>query len=202
MAMATGVSLTLALAVGIYLIAIGGWPIAIIGIASLICAVAYTGGPMPLAYVGLGDLFVLLFFGFAAVMGTVWVQLGRAPADAWVASASIGCLATAILVVNNLRDRRTDAEANKRTLAVRWGSTAARWEYTLLVLGAHAMVVVAVLVQVAQPGWLLSLLMLPLAVQEIRAIWRTDGAALNPHLGRTARLELGFALLLGIGALL
>jgi 1,4-dihydroxy-2-naphthoate octaprenyltransferase len=202
MALATGLSLGLAFCVGMYLIALGGWPILAIGLASLLCAVAYTGGPMPLAYVGLGDLFVLLFFGLAAVVGTYWVQASQAPVQVWVAGLAMGLLATAILVVNNLRDRHTDAAADKRTLAVRLGPAAARWEFTLLQIGAFASIGGLVLLGQAGPGWMLSWLALPLAIQEIRAIWITDGPALNPHLGRAARVELIFGLLLGAGALI
>jgi 1,4-dihydroxy-2-naphthoate octaprenyltransferase len=202
MAWAAGLSLTAALVLGLYLIAIGGWPILAIGVASLICAVAYTGGPMPLAYLGLGDLFVLLFFGLAAVVGTYWVQLQAAPAHVWGAGACIGLLATAILVVNNLRDRHTDVQASKRTLAVRLGPTAARWEFTLLQLGAFFGVGALVATEQVGPGWMLSWLAIPLALIEIRAIWTTDGSALNPHLGRAARVELVFGLLLAAGALI
>jgi 1,4-dihydroxy-2-naphthoate octaprenyltransferase len=202
MAWAAGLSLTAAFLLGLYLIAIGGWPILAIGVASLICAVAYTGGPMPLAYLGLGDLFVLLFFGLAAVVGTYWVQLQAAPAHVWGAGACIGLLATAILVVNNLRDRHTDVQASKRTLAVRLGPTAARWEFTLLQLGAFFGVGALVATEQVGPGWMLSWLAIPLALIEIRAIWTTDGPALNPHLGRAARVELVFGLLLAAGALI
>ena len=202
MAWATGVSLTLAFLVGVYLIMVGGWPILAIGLASLLCAVAYTGGPLPLAYVGLGDVFVFVFFGLAAVTGTYWVQAATVPAHVWVAGACMGVLATAILVVNNLRDRHTDAAANKRTLAVRLGATAARWEYTLLHISAYASVAALVLLGVRGGGWMLSWAALPLSVIEIRAIWRTDGPALNPHLGGAARVELAFGLLLSAGAMI
>jgi len=202
MAIGTAICLTLALGVGCYLIWVGGWPILAIGLCSLVCAVAYTGGPLPLAYVGLGDLFVLLFFGLAAVVGTYWVQAAAAPAHVWAAGTALGLLATAILVVNNLRDRHTDAHANKRTLAVRLGSTAARWEYTFLQAGAFAAVATVVALEMAGPGWMLSWLALPLAVRETRAIWTRDGPDLNPHLGGAARVELIFGLLLSAGALI
>jgi 1,4-dihydroxy-2-naphthoate octaprenyltransferase len=202
MAIATAISLGLAFAVGLYLIDVGGWPILAIGISSLVCAVAYTGGPLPLAYVGLGDLFVLLFFGLAAVVGTYWVQAAAAPAHVWMAGTSVGLLATAILVVNNLRDRFTDAKASKRTLAVRLGATAARWEYTLLQIGAFGGVAVGALLGWVGPGWMLAWLALPLAVWEAKGVWTKDGAALNPHLGGAARVELLFGLLLGAGAML
>ena len=202
MALASGLSLLLAFVVGLYLIHVGGWPILAIGIASLICAVAYTGGPMPLAYVGLGDLFVLIFFGLAAVVGTYWVQHLSAPLHIWIAGASLGLLATAILVVNNLRDRHTDKLAAKRTLAVRFGATAARWEYTLLQAGAFGAVGVLVLLESVSPWWMLSWLVIPLAIGENRAIWTKDGTDLNPHLGGAARVELLFGLLLSAGALI
>ena len=122
-----------AVVVGLYLVAVGGWPILVIGVVSLVCAVAYTGGPFPLAYHGLGDVFVFLFFGLVAVGGTYWVQALALAPDALVAGAGVGALSTAILVVNNLRDIETDARAGKRTLAVRIGRTATAAEYTLLV---------------------------------------------------------------------
>ena len=194
--------LLMAFAIGLYLISVGGWPIAAIGIASLICAIAYTGGPMPLAYVGLGDVFVLAFFGLAAVVGTTWVQTLSAPPAAWIAGLSVGLLATAILVVNNLRDRITDAQANKRTLAVRFGAKAARWEHTLTICIAYVAVAFGVLNELVPTSWLLVMLSLPIAFIEIRAVWKKDGTDLNPHLGGAARLEMVFALLVCIGCVL
>ena len=111
----------LALGVGVYLTTVAGPSIVVIGLASIACAVAYTGGPFPLGYNGLGDVFVMLFFGFVAVCGTAFVQAGHVPALAWWAAAPVGALATAILVVNNVRDQETDTRAGKRTLAVRFG---------------------------------------------------------------------------------
>ena len=181
MATATVISLLLALLVGLYLIAVGGWPIAVIGIVSLICAVAYTGGPFPLAYLGLGDIFVFAFFGLAAVVGTSFVQLLFVPPSAWFAGAAIGLLATAILVVNNLRDRETDAKANKRTLAVRFGARMARVEHMACFVLAYLLVTIAVFMQLAPPLWLLVWLSVPLAIIEVRA-GSKDGPALNEHL--------------------
>jgi len=117
------VTFALAVAVGVYLVAVGGWPVVAIGVASVAAGVAYTGGPWPLGYHGLGDVFVMLFFGQVAVCGTVFVQVGDVPALAWWLSLPVGAVATAILVVNNLRDRETDAKVGKRTLAVRFGRT-------------------------------------------------------------------------------
>ncbi|MCB9523245.1 MAG: 1,4-dihydroxy-2-naphthoate polyprenyltransferase [Myxococcales bacterium] len=186
---------------GVYLTWVGGWPILALGLASLAAAVAYTAGPFPLGYHGLGDLFVLLFFGFGATVGTAWVVGGAAPAAAWWAGAGVGALATAILVVNNLRDRAGDAKAGKRTLAVRFGPTFARAEYTALVAFAYA-VPVGLVAAGAPWGGLLPLASLPLAVKAVRALWITDGAALNPWLGATARLELLYGLLFSAGVLL
>jgi len=200
---ATVVVLLAALAVGVYLIGIGGAPIAAIGVASLICAIAYTGGPWPLAYVGLGDVFVFVFFGLAAVVGTTWVQTLTAPPAAWIGGAAMGSLATAILVVNNLRDRVTDAVANKRTLAVRFGANAARMEHQLTIVGPFALVTLAAVIGWT-PVWSAALvwLALPLAVREIRAVRQKDGPELNPHLAGAARLELVFGLLFGLGCFL
>jgi len=196
---ATGLVCALAAGAGAYLTWVAGWPALAIAAVSLVCAIAYTGGPYPLAYHGLGDLFVLIFFGFVAVAGTYFVQaLALSPA-VWFAAAPVGLLATAILVVNNLRDRHTDAAADKRTLAVRFGARAARVEYTALVALAFLSPAAAVALGLGGPGWLLSWLALPAAYHQVKAIWSTDGAALNPHLGATARLELLFGALLCVG---
>jgi len=139
---ATYLVLGLALVLGVYLVWVGGWPILVIGIASLVCAVAYTGGPFPLAYHGLGDLFVFLFFGLAAVGGTVWVQAFVFGPQVLLAGAGMGAMSTAILVVNNLRDLETDARAGKHTMAVRLGHDGTRFEILfLLVMGLGAPVV-------------------------------------------------------------
>ncbi len=199
----TAVTLILAFILGLYLIALGGPVIAAIGIVSLIAAVAYTGGPYPLAYVGLGDLFVFLFFGLAAVVGTTWVQTMTAPPAAWIGGASTGLLATAILVVNNLRDRTTDEVAGKRTLAVRFGPDFARAEHALLIVGAFVVVGAGAVAGLVPIAWCaLSLLCLPLAVHEIRCVRAKDGRDLNPHLAGAARLEVCFGLALVMGSLL
>ena len=191
----------LALLCGGVLTWIAGWEIFVLGLVSVASGLAYTGGPWPLAYVGLGDVFVLAFFGVAATAGTYYVQaLALSPASA-VAGVALGALATAILVVNNLRDRETDAQASKRTLVVRFGAAFGRWEYTVCVVGAFGLVGVWAVVQ-QQPGWWLAWLTAPLAARQLKAIWTTDGAALNPHLGATAALQLGFGLALGAGVCL
>ena len=189
-------TLVLAFLLGLYLIALGGPVIAVIGVVSLVAAVAYTGGPYPLAYVGLGDLFVFLF-GLAAVVGTTWVQTLSAPPAAWIGGAATGMLATAILVVNNLRDRTTDAVAGKRTLVVRFGPRFARVEHAFMILMPFLVVGAASIAGLVPMAWAgFSLLCLPLAIHEIRAVTTKDGRDLNPHLaGAALRACLAGALL-------
>ncbi len=192
-------ALTLAFISGLYLSYEAGWPLFVIGLVAVVCAVAYTGGPFPLAYHGLGDIFVMIFFGFVAVCGTVYAQMLRIPELAWWCSVTVGCLSTAILVVNNLRDRETDARAGKRTLAVRLGATGTRVEYLLLLSVAYVVPGVVVGMGLASRWVLLPWVTLPLAVVLVRRVWTRDGGALNPLLGETARLLLLVSLLLGVG---
>ncbi len=124
---------------GLTLLAYGGWPLLVVGVASIVCGIAYTGGPYPLAYHGLGDLFVFLFFGLVATGATAFVQTGELGAAAWVAGAAMGALAANILVANNYRDVETDAKAGKRTLLVRWGRGYGRRQFAV----AHAIAVTA-----------------------------------------------------------
>ncbi len=123
--------------IGVYLIFIGGWPILVLGVAAILSAIAYTGGPYPLGYHGFGDLFVFIFFGLAAVAGTYYVQLMVVTLPVWGMSVAMGLLTVAILVVNNLRDIESDRQSNKRTLAVRFGEHSARLEYVICFLGAY-----------------------------------------------------------------
>ena len=178
----------LALLVGVYLTWVAGPAIVVIGLLSIAAAVAYTGGPYPLGYNGLGDIAVFVFFGFVAVCGTAWVQAGAVPDLAWWAAVPVGALTTAILVVNNVRDIETDERAGKRTLAVRLGRPGAVAEYRYLLLAAYA--VPAALFATGGLGWpvLLPLLTAPLAVSLYRRVRDTTGRALNPSLGATARL--------------
>ncbi len=189
-----------AVAVGSYLVWIGGWPILVIGLLSLVCAVAYTGGPLPLAYHGLGDVFVFVFFGLVAVGGTYWVHTLTLPGDVLWAGVGMGALNTAILVVNNLRDLKTDARAGKRTLAVRIGQRGARLEYGFLLLVAALVPPLGMLRFEWGPSTLLALVALLLALGPIRAVWG-DGEAetLIPALGGTARVAGLYGLLLGVG---
>ncbi|MBA2777130.1 MAG: 1,4-dihydroxy-2-naphthoate polyprenyltransferase [Chloroflexia bacterium] len=141
--------LALAILTGLPLAMRGGWPILALGIVAIVCAVAYTAGPFPLAYLGMGEVFVMLFFGFAAVAGTAFVQTGELTALALATSIPIGALAVGILVVNNLRDIETDRAAGKRTVAVRLGERRTRWEYAAMLIVAGAAPVVFWIV-----GWL------------------------------------------------
>lgn len=210
------VSFGLAVLAGLYLVWIGGWVVVAIGIASVASGIAYTGGPFPLGYHGLGDVFVMLFFGFVAVCGTEYVQLvGVTPKYvelvsesatlrlptmlALLASVPVGALATAILVVNNLRDREGDARSGKRTLAVRLGATGARLEYLLLIVATYG-----IPVYLFYTGLVGSLVFVvfatsPFAATLLRAVWVRDGAALNDALTGTAKLLLVYGLLFAVG---
>lgn len=190
----------LASCVGLYLTAVAGWPVIAVGGLSMLAAFAYTGGPYPLGYHGLGDLAVFLFFGVVAVVGTDYVQTLRLSPAAFAASIPVGLLSTAVLVVNNLRDIDTDRAASKRTLAVRLGARGARAEYGLLVAGAYG-VAAALGLWGGRSGWVfLPYLSLPLALRLVRTVQTgTAGAALNPVLASTAQLGLVFSLLLALG---
>lgn len=187
-----------AMAVGVYLTLIAGWKVVALGLLAMACAVAYTGGPVPLGYHGLGDLLVLSFFGFAAVCGTTFVQIGRVPAEGLWAAVPVGALATAMLVVNNLRDRAGDAACGKRTIAVRLGARAARLEYALLIAVAYA-VPAGAAIALGKPLHALPVLAAPWGAALARAVWRRDGRALNPCLPATARLLLATSLLWAAG---
>ncbi|MDR7439794.1 MAG: 1,4-dihydroxy-2-naphthoate polyprenyltransferase [Armatimonadota bacterium] len=186
---------------GLYLVALRGWVLVLVGVACILAGLLYTAGPIPLGYRGLGDLLVFVFFGLVAVVGTDYVQTGVLRARPVAAAIPVGFLCTAILVVNNLRDLETDREAEKRTLAVRLGRTGTRVEYLLCLLGTFA-----------APGWMrafgwlgefywLPWLALPWAASLVHFVWTQEGAALNHALRGTARLHLLHAALLGAALL-
>lgn len=187
---------------GIYLIATAGWPVILIGLASILAGIAYTGGPFPLGYNGLGDLFVFIFFGLVAVGGTYFVQAETLTAQVLLSSAPVGLLATAILVVNNLRDIRTDRAAGKMTLAVRLGERGTRLEYAVLLAAAYLVPAVMVASGTAPAGVLLSWLTLVRAYRLVRFIFNEQGRPLNQALAGTGRLEIEFAVLFSIGLLI
>lgn len=186
---------------GLYLAWVGGWPIIVIGAASIAAGLAYTGGPWPFGYHGLGDIFVFVFFGLVAVCGTYYLHTGDVSGLSLSAGSAIGFLITAILVVNNLRDRATDARTGKRTLAVRLGDRATRLQYAALLAGAYA---IAVAMAVVASWWLLlPLLSLPLAMRVATPVVNgAEGRTLNLTLKGTARLTLAYGVLLAAGFLL
>jgi 1,4-dihydroxy-2-naphthoate octaprenyltransferase len=192
-------SFAAATAVGLYLTSIAGWPVLALGLLSIAAAYLYTGGPKPYGYLGLGDLAVFVFFGFGAVAGTYYVQALSVSRLALLASIPIGALATAILVVNNLRDIETDARAGKNTLAVRLGDGATRGYYLLLLAVAYFVPALLWWRGLAGPWALLPWLSLPLALQLARRMRHERGLALNGCLVRTARLEVVFGLLFALG---
>lgn len=187
---------------GLYLAWIGGWPILLAGVVCILAAVAYTYGPLPFGYFGLGDAATFIFFGLVAVVGTFYVQAHHAPPLAFIAAAPMGALVTAILVVNNLRDADTDRRAGKRTLAVLLGRRGVRIEYLLLLLVAYAVPFWLWLGHGFRPGVLLPLITLPLAFLQARAVWTVLGPALNRTLAGTARLAVWYALAFAAGILL
>lgn len=188
--------------VGLYLVAASGWPILVLGIAAILSGLAYTGGPWPLGYHGLGDVFVFLFFGFAAVVGTYYVQANTLGPSTLASAVPVGALATAILVVNNTRDVGTDRVAGKRTLAVRFGERVARAEFLALLAVAYAIPFVLWQTGTFTVWVLLPLVTLPVAIVVARRfVGAADGSAFNAALRDTARLHGMFGILFGVGLL-
>lgn len=187
---------------GIYLVWLGGWVFMVLGLAAIVSAIAYTGGPYPLGYHGLGDLFVFCFFGLVATTGTYYVQAGVVSSTAWWMSVAMGLLTVNILVVNNFRDIENDRRVGKRTLAVRFGETAAQTQYALQVLGAYAILVYLVLTGKISSWGLLPILTIPIAIYWMGYILRNKGATLNKALAGTGQLELFYACLFAVGVVL
>jgi 1,4-dihydroxy-2-naphthoate octaprenyltransferase len=203
MLVAIAAAMVVAGAAGLTLAALVSWWLVLIGIGAFIALLGYSGGPRPYASEGLGEVFVFIFFGLIATLGSSYVQHRMLPATAWVAAVATGVLAVAILVVNNLRDVPTDAIAGKRTLAVRLGENRTRQ----LFVGAIAIGVVLAVVGeplAAQSAWpLLAILAVPLAREPVNAVRGGGvGRALIPALGGTGKLELAVAVLLAAGLLL
>jgi len=195
--------LVITFVLGLYLVAIGGWPILLIGLVSILCAVIYTAGPFPLAYLGLGDVFVFFFFGIVAVTGTHFVQTLHWSRDALIPSIPIGAIATAILVVNNYRDIDTDREVGKRTLAVRMGRSASVTEFRLLLVAAYLIPIGQVFIGSGHVWLILPLASLPLAWKLQAIVVRsTDGTLLNNALGGTGKLLALYGSLYSIGIIL
>ncbi len=199
---ATYVTFGLAVACGIYLIAVAGWELLAVGAASILAGVLYTGGPRPYGYEGLGELFVFLFFGIVAVAGSYFVQVQELPWEAFVCAVPVGLLASAILVVNNVRDIDTDRRAGKRTLAVRLGRERTRNLYVAMLAGAFVIAPLPWPLGSMDAWLLLPWLALPLAVAVTRVVRsRVDGPSLNGALARTGMLQLVFCLLYSAGIL-
>lgn len=200
---ATWIAFAVAVACGVYLAAMAGIVIILIGILSIAAGVLYTGGPRPYGYAGLGEVFVFLFFGLVAVNGSYYVQLEELDALPLGLSIAVGFLTTAILVVNNVRDAETDRRAGKNTLAVRMGRDNAVVLFEVLVLGAFVVLPIAIWAGDSEWWPLLGLLALPLAAKPMRTMrTRTDGPALNGALAGTGALLGVYSLLVTIGLLL
>jgi 1,4-dihydroxy-2-naphthoate octaprenyltransferase len=200
---ATLVTFGLAALVGLYLVARGGLPVVLIGVASILSGILYTGGPAPIGYRGLGDLFVLVFFGPVAVAGTHYVQTLTFSPEAAIAGLGPGLISVAVLAVNNLRDIETDAVAGKRTLAVRLGPQFARAEHAAAILLAALLPLGFWASGVRGPAMALPLLMLPAAWPVIRTVFTTrDGPVLNGALAGTGRLLVLYAVLFCAGWLM
>ncbi len=177
---------------GIPLIIRAGWPLLVIGVASIVAAYAYTGGPYPLAYHGLGELFVFIFFGVIAVGGSYYVQRLEIDRRAIIAGVAVGCLAVALLAINNLRDVANDRASNKKTLVVRFGGTFGHLEIAACVL--IPFVAIAFITSIP-------LLALPLALILLRCVHRAKGAELNRCLAMAGALQWAFGILFVIGCL-
>lgn len=182
---------------GIPLIVRGGWPMVVIGVTSIAAAYAYTGGPYPLAYRGLGEVFVLIFFGFVAVGGTFYAHSLQLTRGALLAGFAAGSLATVLLVINNLRDVEGDRRSDKRTTVVRFGERFARLEIAFFALAPFAVVAL-----IGRPGLLVTLSALPLAALVIVRVMRSRGAELNRCLAMAGGLQWAFGLLFVIGSMI
>lgn len=193
--------ITLAVLFGLYLFTLRGWTVILIGVAAILSAVAYTGGPYPLGYHGLGDVFVFIFFGVAAVAGTYFVQAGSVSVAAWWMAVPIGLIVTAILVVNNLRDIESDRKAGKHTLAVRFGERGTKIEYVLCMSFAYLIVPVLVLIKIIPVGGLLAWLSLPVAIRTLRVVLTKQGRPLNAALAGTGQTAFLFSVFFWIGLL-
>jgi 1,4-dihydroxy-2-naphthoate octaprenyltransferase len=199
---ATWLAFGIAVLAGAYLIATAGWELLLVGAASILAGVLYTGGPRPYGYEGLGEVFVFLFFGLVAVAGSYFAQVERVSAASLQLAVPVGLLAAAILLVNNVRDLETDRRAGKKTLAVRLGRARTRTVYAGTLALAFLLAPLPWLLGELSAWLLLSWLALPLALPLVRTVReRTDGASLNGALAGTGQLQLAFCALLTAGIL-
>lgn len=195
-------SFGLSLIFGFYLIYLGGWLIFFIGIISILAGIAYTAGPFPLAYNGLGDIAVFLFFGFVGTIGTYYVQSNEITAMAFWASIPVGALITNILVVNNYRDREEDRSNGKITLIVIFGERFGRIQYIFFMIISYAILFIVYFTFKKEIFVFLPLLSLPLSIKLIRMIYTLRGSELNRTLELTAKLSAIYGLLFAAGILL
>lgn len=196
--------LALALVVGSGLIYYGGWWLLVVGITSVVCAVAYTGGPYPIGYYGLGDLFVFIFYGLVAVVFTFYVQANYFTKEAFIVAAGCGLMAANIRLVNDLRDRETDAKAGKKTSAVRFGPFFCYVQYFFSNLCAVVFVPVLLIMEFNFSRWTLlsSLLLIPALFAHADLMRAETGEQYNKLLERTAKILLSYAVLLSVGIVL
>ena len=192
-------TLMLAGLIFLYLISVGGALVVVIGISSILAALAYSGGPYPLASNGLGELFVFIFFGLVAVCGTYFIQAGELSTLVLIASIPPGLLVTAIMVVNNHRDRETDKKAGKNTLAVILGHKWTVREYSLLLVISYTVPLCMMFIPSVSVAVCLPLLTLPYGLSLIKEVRTVRGAALNETLAKSARLSLFFSILFAVG---
>jgi len=193
---------SLAIFFGVFLAWIGGWPIILIGLASIAAGIAYTGGPYPLGYHGWGDLFVFIFFGLIAVPGTYYLQTGTVSELSIWLGVVMGMLSNAILAVNNLRDADSDEISGKKTLAVRFGKSFTKIQYTFLVLLPFILPVYLWWISENELSMLLTVFLIPIAFNLIRQIFLFTGSDLNHVLNRTARFLFIFTIVLSAGLVL
>ncbi|MGE5464782.1 MAG: 1,4-dihydroxy-2-naphthoate octaprenyltransferase, partial [Syntrophothermus sp.] len=178
-----------------------GWPIVLLGIAAIVSAIAYTGGPFPIGYYGMGDAFVFIFFGLASVAGTYFVQAGFVSTAAWWMAVPPGLVITAILVVNNLRDLDNDRKAGKHTMAVILGERGSRMEYGVCIIAAYLAIPLAALFHIVPWLALLTWLSLPLAIRTAKIVRTQKGRPLNAALAGTGQVALVFSILFWLGLL-
>ena len=199
-----GMAVVFALAalLGLYLAWLGGWVIIIMGLAAILSAIAYTGGPFPIGYHGLGDVFVFIFFGLASVAGTFYIQAGFVPPAVWWMTIPPGLIITAILVVNNLRDIENDRKAGKHTMAVRLGEKGTKIQYLICMVVAYLILIPVAWIGMIPWAALLAWLSLPFAVQATKVVLTQSGRPLNAALAKTGQTALVFSLLFWAGLLL
>jgi 1,4-dihydroxy-2-naphthoate octaprenyltransferase len=201
--LATYISFAVAVAAGAYLIAVAGWELLLVGAASILAGVLYTGGPRPYGYEGLGEAFVFLFFGIVAVAGSYFVQVKHLEWEAFALAVPVGLVAAGILMVNNIRDIETDRRADKRTLAVRLGRQRARSLFAVTSYDAYVLLFVTWVFGPLTAWVMLPWLTVPVGAEIVREVRnRVDGPSLNRALAQTGMLQLAFCMLLAAGLLI